>query len=58
MGQKYAINTGALVLGLILQRFDVELADEGRREMHFKEQNLTLASTDGNLLRFKQLKRQ
>lgn len=53
LGQKYAMNTATLVLGLILQKFTVELPSEPDRELHFKEENLSLETLDGIHLRLK-----
>jgi cytochrome P450 len=51
LGQKYALNTATLILGYILQRFTVELPTKADRQLHFKEENLSLESTDGIHLR-------
>ena len=51
LGQKYAMNTATLVLGHILQRFTVELPSEADRQLHFREENLSLETTDGIHLR-------
>ena len=53
LGQKYALNTATLILGHILQKYTVELPSEADRQLHFKEENLSLESTDGIHLRLK-----
>ncbi|CAL8469201.1 g8742 [Coccomyxa elongata] len=58
LGQKYALNTATLVLGHILQGFTVELPSEADRQLHFKEENLSLESTDGIHLRMIPRKKQ
>ena len=52
LGQKYALSVGALVIGHILQQYDVILSGGAERDIAMKCQNLSLEARHGIHLTF------
>ena len=52
LGQRYAQHTVTLLMGMILQRYTVELAPNTGPELQLKQLNLTYGSKHGVFLRF------
>lgn len=52
LGQKYALTIGALVIGRILQQYNVTLSGGAERDMFLRCQNLSLEARHGIQLTF------